>query len=203
MKIDRLLDWIISPIGRLFERKEDILPLEGVDIVVGFGIGMRADGSPSSLSRSVATRCAELYEARLARMIVFTGGSKENGVTEAEAMKKVAMSFGVPKEAIRTENLSKNTQQNALNVWDLVRFRVFGENMSFAVVGQRLHAGRCYDALRRVVPKSSPVFLLKAYYPAYDPKATQKRLRAEWRFLPWEIVWTIAFRFKFVRRLIS
>ncbi len=204
MKLDRFLDRLVSPLARILERREDPLPQGGVDVVVGFGIGMRADGSPSLISRAVAVRCAILYKQKLARTIIFTGGSSESNITEAEAMRSIAIwSFGIPSDEIFIDNASKNTHQNALNVWAMLKRKGLAKNgLRFAVVGQDLHVGRCYDSLRRVVPKSSRVFLLKAYS-RYDPECTQKRLTAEWRFIPWEIIWTVLFKIKFVRRLIS
>jgi len=147
---------------------------------------------------------AILYKQKLARTIIFTGGSSENDITEADAMENVAIwSFGVPSDKILTDKASKNTHQNAYNVWAMLKRKGLAKNgLRFAVVGQDLHVGRCYDSLRRVVPKSSRVFLLKAYS-RYDPECTQKRLTAEWRFIPWEIIWTVLFKIKFVRRLIS
>lgn len=41
MNLDRFLNALALPVAKLLERGEDVLPLDGVDYVIGFGIGMR------------------------------------------------------------------------------------------------------------------------------------------------------------------
>jgi len=203
VKPNKFLDALVSSVARTFERRESPLPPGGVNIVIGFGIGMRVDGSPSLLSEAVAFRCARLYIVGLAKMIIFTGGASENDITEAEAMKKVAVAAGVPEEFVFVEQSSRNIHQNALYVWAMIKEHGLAKDgLCFATVGHRLHAGRCFDSIERVFPKCLQIFLLKAHS-EYDPECTQRRLGSEWKFLPWEIVWTILFKIKFVRWLIS
>jgi len=203
VKLDRFLNALVKPIVKILEREGDHLCIDVANIAIGFGIGMRADSSPSLLSKSVALRCAGLYNSGHIRMIIFTGGASENNITEAEAMKEVAVAEGVPEKYILVEQSSKNTHQNALYVWAMIKgLGLAKEGLRIATVGHCLHAGRCYDSVKRVFPKTSQIFLLKAYS-RYDPECTQRRLTAQWKFVPWEFVWTILFKIKLVRRLIS
>ncbi|MBU3918783.1 YdcF family protein [Patescibacteria group bacterium] len=196
------MDTLASPLAKLLERREDALPLNGVDYAIGFGIGMRENGEPSLLSEGVARRCTELFKAGLAENIIFTGGLYEGSVTEAKAMKDIALALGVPEERIFIEEFSRNTYQNAVHVLSLMRQRgLEREGLTIATVGQNLHAGRCYYSFKKEAPSSWKVFLKKAYS-EYDPECTSRRLTFEWRFLPWEIIWTILFRIKPIRSLI-
>jgi len=162
-----------------------VLPEEGVDYVVGFGIGMRGNGEPSLLSRAVACRCLEIYKSGKCRKIIFTGGNSENNISEAEAMKRVALEQGVPEDKIFIENLSRNTRENSINTLKLLT-RLDPKSLSIGTVGHFLHARRCYNAFKKVAPQDWQVFCLKTYSP-WDPKCTQKRLHSEWRFIFWEI----------------
>jgi len=195
MDWNRVLDALVLPFAKLLEPRESEWPGRVVDIAVGFGIGMRPGGDPSLLSSGVALRCVELFKAGLASTIVFTGGTSENGVSEAAAMKNVAVRGGVPEEQILIEEFSRNTRQNALNVLALIRRDLFKADVpvKVATVGQHLHARRCYNAFRRVAPKKWTVIGKKAYCP-YDPQSTQWRLGSEWRFFPWELAWNMLFK---------
>ncbi len=188
--------------AKLLERREDVLPFDGVDYVIGFGIGMRARGKPSLLSEGVARRCAELYKAGLAKKIIFAGGLYEGDVTEAQAMKDIACTAGVPGEKILIEEFSRNTYQNAVHVLSLMRRgNLAREGLTVAVVGQNIHAGRCCYSFKKEAPPSWKIFLKKAYS-EYDPECTSRRLTSQWRFVFWEIVWTILFKLKPLRTLI-
>jgi uncharacterized SAM-binding protein YcdF (DUF218 family) len=203
VELKRFLNALAAPFAKILEREGDSLCLDETNIAIGFGIGMRADGSPSLLSKSVALRCAGLYDRGCVRMIIFTGGASEKSITEAEAMKRVALASGVPEDSILVEQYSRNTHQNALRVWAIIESKGLAKKiLRFAIVGQYLHVGRCYDSVRRVFPKTSQICLLKAYS-RYDTECTQKRLTAQWKFVPWEIIWTLLFKIKLIRRLIS
>lgn len=198
MKIGRVLDALVLPIAKLLEPREHVLPDGGVNLAVGFGIGMRKDGSPSLLSQGVARHCVMLYKAGMAKKILFSGGSEGGGVTEASAMKSVALAMGVRDEDALVEEYSRNTHSNALNVVRMVKGIASQQRdtpacISIATVGQSLHARRCYACLKKVAPKNWAIFRLKATC-HYDSFCTQRRLSAEWKFLPWELVWTVLFK---------
>lgn len=85
--------------------KED--PLQPADAIIGFG----------SHDQTIATRAAQLYKAKWAPIILFTGylGKGTMGVfpkPEAELFAEIAMKEGVPSEAILIENKATNTGEN-------------------------------------------------------------------------------------------
>jgi len=202
VKLNRFLDALAWPVAKLLDRREDVLPFDGVDYVIGFGIGMRARGKPSLLSEGVARRCAELFKAGLAKNIIFAGGLYESNVTEAQAMKNIARGEGVPEKSILIEEFSRNTYQNAVHVLSLMRREGLArEGLTVAVVGQNLHAGRCCYSFKKEAFPSWKIFLKKAYS-EYDSECTTRRLTSQWRFVFWEIVWTILFKLKPFRTLI-
>lgn len=86
-----------------------ILP---TDAIVVLGCPVRADGLPSpALDRRVRGG-VELYERGVASVIVMTGGPGRHGV-EAHAMRDLAVELGVPQDAIRVEDASRTTAENA------------------------------------------------------------------------------------------
>jgi uncharacterized SAM-binding protein YcdF (DUF218 family) len=198
MNIDRALDVLVRPITKLLEQSAHKFPKGGVDLAVGFGVGgVGPNGESNLISEDIARYCALLNLRGIARGIILTGGSGTGSVTEASAMKSVALAMGVPKEAIFIEQHSRNTHINALNVVRLIKasFPAWETNLlSIATVGQSLHAGRCYACLKKVAPKSWTIFRLKAGR-HYDPYCTQWRWRNEWRLAPWELAWRVLSKF--------
>ena len=80
---------------------------EKADCIVGFG----------NFNVNIARRAAELYHQGYADRILFTGGLGRNTVgllpeSEAARFARVAMSCGVPEEAIIKEDKSTNTAEN-------------------------------------------------------------------------------------------
>lgn len=86
------------------------------DLIVVFGAKAYADGTPSNaLADRVATGC-ELYRAGLAPRLLFSGGPNE-----PEAMRRFAMSLGVPASAIVDDPAGVNTEATARNTMRMVR----------------------------------------------------------------------------------
>ena len=74
----------------------------------------------------VADRAAKLYAQRAAPLIVVSGGSRSvpdgSGFpTEADAIARVLLDHGVPKEAIALERLASNTSENFWLAAELLR----------------------------------------------------------------------------------
>ena len=102
------------------EHKEALEPLQVIwdylclhqapqkaDVIVGFG----------NFNEDIPRRAAELYLQGYAPKILFTGGLGRNTVgllpeSEAARFARVAMSCGVPEEAIIKEDKSTNTAEN-------------------------------------------------------------------------------------------
>ncbi len=85
------------------------------DAVVGFGCRALADGTPSdALADRVQTGC-ELYHAKLANKLIFSGGPGDGAVHETEAMRRLAIQLGVPAEDIILDPDGFNTQATVTN----------------------------------------------------------------------------------------
>lgn len=85
------------------------------DAVVVFGARTYADGTASdALYDRVRTGCKLVTEG-YAKRIVFSGGPGDGAVHETEAMKRLALKFGVPREAIVLDAEGLDTRATARN----------------------------------------------------------------------------------------
>lgn len=65
-----------------------------------------------------------LYKAKWAPLLIVSGAAADkSGLSNAEAMKRRAISQGVPADVVLTEALSETTKQNALEVKTLINQR--------------------------------------------------------------------------------
>ena len=101
----------------------------------------------STLNR--VDRCAELYRAGLAPVILFAGGTSTfDGPSAAGQMSRYAMAFGVPASAILTENRAHSTLQNALFSLPLIPNAAF-----LIVVTEAFHLPRSWISTKRAAWK--------------------------------------------------
>ena len=83
---------------------------KGADAIVVLGAGVRPDGSCSdALHDRVVTAC-RLYREGYAPRLIFSGGQGSGPVHETAAMTTLALSHGVPAEAILCDDEGVNTQ---------------------------------------------------------------------------------------------
>ncbi|MGQ9650033.1 MAG: YdcF family protein [Phycisphaerae bacterium] len=96
------------------------------DAVVVFGARTYADGTPSAaLADRVRTAC-RLYLDGLAPIVIMSGGPGDGPVHETEAMRKMAVSLGVPDKAIVLDADGINTRatiRNTIAVFDRLKIR--------------------------------------------------------------------------------
>jgi hypothetical protein len=86
------------------------------DAIVVLGARVYADGRPSeALAERVLTGAA-LYREGLAPRLVVSGGTGEEGHSEARVMRAIAMQAGVPAEAIIEDPLGVSTEATANNL---------------------------------------------------------------------------------------
>lgn len=84
-----------------------------VDIAVVFGARTFASGKASRpLADRVRTGC-DLYQERLTRRLLFTGGPGDGKIDEPEAMRRLAVSSGVSPAAIVKDSNGVNTEASA------------------------------------------------------------------------------------------
>ena len=98
-----------SPAATIAARRVAIAPDVGpADAIVVLGSAVNADGSLSDASLRRAVAGIRLYRDGLAPRLVFLGMSGE-----AEARARLAVHFGVPREAILTEGVEPTTRAEA------------------------------------------------------------------------------------------
>jgi uncharacterized SAM-binding protein YcdF (DUF218 family) len=104
----------------------------------------------------VAERAAELYLEGYAPLLVLSGGLGKITrdiwtISEAERFAAIAISKGVPEEAILVENKSTNTGENILFTQQLLQEKQI-EATSFIVVQKPYMERRCYATFKKHWP---------------------------------------------------
>lgn len=82
------------------------------DAIVVLGTPTLDDGSPSPEQRERTEEGVREFKAGVAPVLLMTGGAAHNHFVEAEAMKKLAVSEGVPADAVIVEGQAQDTIQN-------------------------------------------------------------------------------------------
>jgi uncharacterized SAM-binding protein YcdF (DUF218 family) len=85
------------------------------------GAAVRPDGSPSPTLRRRTLQAAALWHRGEVAWIIPCGGLGRFPPAEAEAMRALLLSEGVPPEAIRIEDRSRSTHENILNALPILR----------------------------------------------------------------------------------
>lgn len=89
-----------------------------VDAIIVLGGGVTKEGDLSNVSKARLDVALHLFQKRIARFLIFSGGVSYRAQfsppkTEAEAMKTYAIALGIPEKRIEIETLSKDTLGNA------------------------------------------------------------------------------------------
>ena len=128
----------------------------------------------------VAERSAELYEAGLAPLVIFSGGA--GAITkqlwqepEAERFAQIAIAAGVPKEKILTENKSTNTGDNVRFTRQMLEGLGL-ELKKFLLVQKPYMERRSYATFRKLWPEkevlvTSPQIPFEDYLRDYANRA--------------------------------
>lgn len=114
------------------------------DAILVFGARVYADGTPSlALSDRVATAC-DLYRAGLAPVVIMSGGPGDGRFHETEVMERLAVSAGVPSQAIQRDEQGLNTAASVRRVVDVGGGpgRVLAVSHSWHLPRIKLAAGR-------------------------------------------------------------
>jgi uncharacterized SAM-binding protein YcdF (DUF218 family) len=90
----------------------------------------------------------ELYQDGLAPLIIFSGAARDQGVSNAEAMKNLAIKSGVPSEKILVEEKAQDTFDNARFVRDLLAEQKIS---SIILVTSPYHQRRAYLTFRHML----------------------------------------------------
>ena len=82
------------------------------DTIIVLGTPSRMDGTPSAEQRERTLEGVREFKAGVAPDLIFTGGPAHNQFVEAHTMAALALSQGIPPEAIFEEGQAQNTVQN-------------------------------------------------------------------------------------------
>ncbi len=115
------------------------------DVIVVLGAGLTPSGEPTQTLRRRVRRGVELLEESGAAALVLTGGPPGSRVTEAEAMRRLALEAGVAPERILIEPTARNTLENAERTALIMAEHGW---ISAAVVSDRMHLPRALLSFR-------------------------------------------------------
>lgn len=110
-----------------------------VDAVVILGAKVQPDGTLSATLEERVLTGVELYKEGLTDVIIMSGGTGDEGVSEAVAMKEYAVKQGIPASAILTDEFGVSTDATVENTMDI--FTAKGHT-SVAVVSTFYHLPR-------------------------------------------------------------
>ena len=108
----------------------------GKDIAIVFGAGLRRDGTPTAILRDRVETAASLYFSGKVNKLLMSGDSQSEGYNEPEAMRRFALSLGVPNEAISLDFAGSRTYDTCYRAK-----AVFGVK-SALLVTQKFHLPR-------------------------------------------------------------
>lgn len=111
--------------------------LEKSDAIVAISGGETAERTEEAV---------DLYKANYAPVLIFSGAARDEGTSNAQAMKQLAINAGVPEENILVEERAQDTFQNAR----FVREHVADKHIeSIILVTSPYHQRRAYLTFRR------------------------------------------------------
>ncbi len=119
------------------------------DVIVVLGAGMDPDGTLHRSSRLRVERGVALWQAGLAPRMHFSGGEgRPGGPSAGEGMARLAVSMGVPEDAVSWEGLSQSTLQNALFSQPMLEGAT-----SILIVTEGFHLPRAWISFRWAGPQ--------------------------------------------------
>jgi len=113
-----VLALLALPIGlaglssRLTPFCSDIPPLARFDLAFVLGAGTRDSGLPDSESRTRIEAAAALWQGGQVQRLHVSGNGSRHPVSASEAMRRHALSLGVPAQVITVETRSDSTLEN-------------------------------------------------------------------------------------------
>jgi len=123
-------------------------------VVVAGGITNEASLSDWSLVR--LQKGMELWHAKKAPLLVLSGGKQNPDffISEAEALAKEAMRFGIPQKAMLLEQTSRNTYEQAQRTSEILKQH---QIKKIVLVTSRFHLPRAAAAFRKAGLETIPV----------------------------------------------
>lgn len=122
----------------------DVRGLKAADAIVCLGGGMAPNGTLADAVLTRVERCVQLYEAGLAPVVVFSGGTaRPEGPSAGGQMGRYAVGLGLPERAVLVEGSAQSTLQNAMFSLALVP-----DAQRFIVVTEAFHLPRAWASFR-------------------------------------------------------
>ena len=148
--------------------------LDRLDVVVVLGGGVYASGylrQEAELSKFSYPRFyhgLRVFQQSHAGLLAFCGGpGRGGGESEAETMRAMALSLGIPLGKIVTEETSRTTFENIAN---LARLLPAGQGRRIGLVTTASHMRRSHGVFQRQFPGDT-IIPIPVYY-TYDPAGT-------------------------------
>jgi vancomycin permeability regulator SanA len=116
-----------------------------VAIVFGNEVSARGEATPRLAARLQAAR--SLYERRMVRYLIVSGGVGHAGFDEASVMRSNLVTAGIPESAIVTDSQGTSTRRTGENAAAVMRRRAW---RTADVVTQYYHVARARWACRRM-----------------------------------------------------
>jgi uncharacterized SAM-binding protein YcdF (DUF218 family) len=145
--------------------------LEKVDIIVILGGGFYPSGGlrktiePSGATCSRTVNGIRIFKQSRAKLLVLSGaGEEDNGEGDAEIMKNLAVTLGIPADKIITEQKSRNTFEHVLEFASIFPPTT---QIHIGVVTSAIHMPRSVQAFRRKFLKDAIVPIPVGYI--YSP----------------------------------
>ncbi len=118
----------------------DMADLKQADAIVCLGGGMSPNGTLEAAVLTRIERCVQIYEAGLAPVIIFSGGTASpTGPSAGHQMGLYAQTLGLPLESVIEESRAHSTLQNALFSLELAP-----NAQDFIVVTEAFHLPRSW-----------------------------------------------------------
>lgn len=143
------MNWLVRFLERRLAFPSAKLSGLPVDVVIGIGTGVSADGkSCSRQSAAIADRALNIYRVGLAKNVLLVGGNHVKGgqLVEAGVMAKRIGSY-LPERNLFLECFSRNTRQNAENCLAIMKEHGW---QTAIIVAQPIHALRVSRSFRKL-----------------------------------------------------
>lgn len=128
------------------------------DVILVLGAKGKTNGHYNPCLKSRVEQGVKLYKEHYAPLLLFTGGRNKKEASEAQTMKEIALSLGVPARAILLETNAKTTYENLLFSKKMIEDRHL---QSIIIVTEAFHSPRARLVAQKLglIAVSSPTVI--------------------------------------------
>ncbi len=145
------------------------------DVIVVFGAGVDVNGRCSDALADRVRTAVHAYRQGCADKLIFSGGPGPGATHEVEAMRELAMRFGVPREAIFLDRGGVNTDATVTNTLEMCERmglrRILAVSHFYHLPRIKLAYNRAGRDVRTVPAKESYTLTAMPYYLAREVAA--------------------------------